>query len=283
MSFLNILITSVLNSTSDRLAISSLLSCIFSGALICSFIWAIYFLFPYTYSVVRGGALGICQGRATHMAVLCCCMWGRSPRGNRAPCTSLCWFSVTYLAMHNQIGPFWSWFPGGWACVCSRTLGLSNELSSEAGSFSHCHLNLHKCFQWEVWGFIFLPWDPGLYRLSRAPVVPRSLSAHKCETTRSTSCHLTRPGPPASTLLQVLSTLPTGLDECFFNSVVVRLPYSSIFCQFWLFFVFKFVVLLLVVQRDTVYLPMPPSLPKVRTSFLIFLEYLSLYCTGNLY
>ena len=33
---------------------------------------------------------------------------------------------------------------------------------------------------------------------------------------------------------------PTGLDECFFFiSLVVRLPCSSIFCQFWLFFVLK--------------------------------------------
>ena len=32
----------------------------------------------------------------------------------------------------------------------------------------------------------------------------------------------------------------TGRDECFFFiSLVVRLPYGSIFCQFWLFFVFK--------------------------------------------
>ena len=37
------LITSVLNCASDRLAISSLLSCIFSGTLICYFIWAIFF------------------------------------------------------------------------------------------------------------------------------------------------------------------------------------------------------------------------------------------------
>ena len=51
---------------------------------------------------------------------------------------------------------------------------------------------------------------------------------------------------PATTLLQVLSTRlpvsapPTGLDECFFFiSLVVGLPYSLIFCQFWLFFVFK--------------------------------------------
>ena len=70
----------------------------------------------------------------------------------------------------------------------------------------------------------------------------------------STVCHLTgsakhclaHPAPPATTLPQVLSaqlpvsTPPTGLDECFFfNSLVVGLSYSSIFCQFWLFLVFK--------------------------------------------
>ena len=38
------LITSVLNCASDRLAMSSLLSHIFSGALIYSFIWAIFFV-----------------------------------------------------------------------------------------------------------------------------------------------------------------------------------------------------------------------------------------------
>ena len=37
-----------------------------------------------------------------------------------------------------------------------------------------------------------------------------------------------------------VSAPPTVLDECFFFiSWVVGLPYSSIFCQFWLFFVFK--------------------------------------------
>ena len=37
-----------------------------------------------------------------------------------------------------------------------------------------------------------------------------------------------------------VSAPPTGLDECFFFiSMVVGLPCSSIFCQFWLFFVFK--------------------------------------------
>ena len=37
-----------------------------------------------------------------------------------------------------------------------------------------------------------------------------------------------------------VSAPPTGMDKCFFFiSLVVGLPYSLIFCQFWLFFVFK--------------------------------------------
>ena len=45
-------------------------------------------------------------------------------------------------------------------------------------------------------------------------------------------------GPAVSP--QVLSAPPTGLDEYFFFiSLVVVHPCGSIFCQFWLFFVFK--------------------------------------------
>ena len=68
------------------------------------------------------------------------------------------------------------------------------------------------------------------------------------------------PAPPAAALQRVLSTRlpiptpPAVLDECFFfKSLVVGLPYSSIFWQFWMYFVFKcVVVLLLVVRRQTV-------------------------------
>ena len=68
----------------------------------------------------------------------------------------------------------------------------------------------------------------------------------------------------SSPLQLPISAPPTGLDECFFfNSLVVGLPYSLIFWQFSLFFVFKFVVLLLVVRGGKVYLPIPPSWPEV--------------------
>ena len=52
--------------------------------------------------------------------------------------------------------------------------------------------------------------------------------------------------PPATALPRILSVQlpisapPTGLAEClFFISLVVGLPYSWIFCQFWLLFIFK--------------------------------------------
>ena len=49
-----------------------------------------------------------------------------------------------------------------------------------------------------------------------------------------------------------ISTPPTSLDECFFfNSLVVRLPCSSIFWQFWLFIVFKLVVIFLLVVQGS--------------------------------
>ena len=61
---------------------------------------------------------------------------------------------------------------------------------------------------------------------------------------------------------------PPSLNECFFyNSLVVRLPYSSIFWQFCYYFL-KFVVFLLVVWGGKVYLPMPPSWSEVGNVFL---------------
>ena len=57
----------------------------------------------------------------------------------------------------------------------------------------------------------------------------------------------------------------------------VGLPYSLIFWQFWLFFVFKFgIVLLLVVQGSKVYLPTPLSWPEVSGPLVFVLKMLKL-------
>ena len=123
----------------------------------------------------------------------------------------------------------------GWVGLCTfkDPVGLSNELSCEAWSFSHCHFNPHRCFQSESLRLYFPELEPWVSRSVLLPVVPPGLSPRKCGTALSTSFHHTRPGPPAATLPRVLSawlpvfTPPAGLDECFFfNSLVVGLPYS---------------------------------------------------------
>ena len=148
-------------------------------------------------------------------------------------------------------------------------MGLSNVLSCEAGSFSCCCLNPTGVFSQRFEALfpcagalgcvvcyspqLFLPVYPHPYMGLPSPpgtASPAQSSSHSCHT---------------SSLPQLpVSTPPTSLDEWFFNSLVVRLTYSLIFWQFWLFFVFKFVVvLLLVVQGGKVYLPTPPSWPEV--------------------
>ena len=137
-------------------------------------------------------------------------------------------------------------------------MGLSMNSSVRLGVYLAPSMPIGFSSQ-RFWSFVSLHWGPGLHSLSRFPVVPPSLSACKDETTWSASWGLAPPCPPATALLQVFSpncqSLPllSDLDECFFfNSLVAGLPYSSICCQFWLFLVFKFVILLLCVKGGTV-------------------------------
>ena len=149
-------------------------------------------------------------------------------------------------------------------------MGLSNQLSCEAGSLS-CHCNSHRFLQSEVLRLYFLMLEPWV---SQSVLLP--ICSYWFVHMQMWDCLIPQPQPlpprpPAAALPQVLSIWlpisapPTSLDECFFfNSLVVRFPYSLIFWQFCLIFVFKFVVaLLLVVRGGTVYLPMPLSWPEV--------------------
>ena len=122
-------------------------------------------------------------------------------------------------------------------------MDLYNELSCEAGSFSH-HLNPHKFFQSEVLRLYFSMLEPWVAWSACSPVVPPSLSTRKCGTAPFASFHLTLctshhpvcPSPLVAAFQESsapqlpICTPPTCLDECFFfNSLVVRLPYSLIF------------------------------------------------------
>ena len=110
-------------------------------------------------------------------------------------------------------------------------------------------------------GFFSPPWNLGLCGLSSSAVVllvyphgnvgPPGATSHA----QSSSHHLAMhplPQPPFSTpptlKKNVSSVIPWLLD---FYTV-------QVFWQIWLFFVFKFVVLLLTVRRGKVYVPTPP-------------------------
>ena len=121
----------------------------------------------------------------------------------------------------------------------------------------------------------FPSWNPELRGLFYNPAIPPVLSVCECGPSGSASCSLPAPlhNPPPHWVHQLhrapVSAPPTGLDECFFFiSLVVRLPYSSIFCQFWLFFVFKLLLSFfwLCEEAQCVYLCLhlgrkPPFLP----------------------
>ena len=96
------------------------------------------------------------------------------------------------------------------------------------------------------WGFISPGRNPGLCGLPCSPVIPPSLFTCKCGITWSTSCHLAM----CISALAAQLCPPTRLNECFFfNPLVVRIIYILIWGQFWIFFVFKFVAILLLVAR----------------------------------
>ena len=159
---------------------------------------------------------------------------------NKTACLALTLFSVTSPTGHKWIAPFLCWFLGGWVRVHYRTLWVSPTNSPvRLGVFSTTATPTGSYGQ-RFWGFSFPCWNPGLCGLSHSLVVPPGLSTHKCGTTLSLQllpCFL-------SSLPQLpVFTPPTGLNECFFfNSLVIRLPYSSIFWQFWLFLIFKFLL-----------------------------------------
>ena len=183
---------------------------------------------------------------------------GERPRGSNGACSTLCWFSVTPSATHNQIGPLWCWFPSGWACALSRPLWVSPMNSPVRLGVSPASSTLTGFFIQRFWGFISPCWNPGLCGLSRSPFVPPGLSSCKCGTTWSTShCFAVSPLHPSCLCPIVLPVWMnvSSLTPWFLDFHIVWFSGSS-----GCFSVFKFVVvLLLVVRGGTKCLPMPPS------------------------
>ena len=153
-------------------------------------------------------------------------------------------------------------------CVHSRTLWVSKELSCEAGSFFRCCLNPTGVFSQRFEALFPLCWSPGL-QVCLAPQLFLPVYPHM---------NVGPPSLPAVALLPVLCTQlpisapPTGLYECvFFNFLVVRLPYSSIFWNFWLFFVFKLLLSFFWLCKEAACLPTPPPWLEVPSTKCLFI------------
>ena len=174
------------------------------------------------------------------------CMWGRGLRETNAACSALCGLSVTSSATTSNLGP----------SGADSLLGGFVYILGSCGS-------LQWTLLWD-WEFLLLPQPTQVFsvRVLRfyfpmlEPWVTGSALFLSCSSQfilmQMWDRPLCQPSPCHMSSLPWLpvSAPPTGLDECFFfNSLVVALPYSSIFWQFWLIFVFKFVVVLLWVVR----------------------------------
>ena len=135
--------------------------------------------------------------------------------------------------------------PGCWVCVHSRTLWVSPRKSP-------VRLGVSPAAAPTPTG-VFNQWFEALFPHSgtlgcAVCHLVHQLLPHQPDAALPTPFHnpppcWVRQPPPCheSFLLWLpISTPPTGLGECFFFiSLVVGLPCSLIFCQFWLFFVFK--------------------------------------------
>ena len=211
--------------------------------------------------------------------LLCCKWWSLrySPGwGNPLCCVVLpyvgersereqCCFLISFQALPplptSKLGPSCADL-GGWDCVHSGTLwgslmnspvrlGVSPTTATPTGVTVRGFEALFPCDRTQGCGSVLLP---------------SCSSQFICTQMWDHLVHQPPPFHESSLPWLPVSAPPTSFNEYFFfNSLVVRLPCSLIFWHFWLFFVFKFVVVLLVVVRGgKAYLPMPPSWPEVQ-------------------
>ena len=154
----SILITNVLNSASDRLAISSSLSLFLEFWFVLSF--GPYFFVLAHLLCCKGWSLRYSPGWGNP---LCCVVVLYVGEGSeREQCclfNSLPTFSH-FSTTNKQIGPSWCWFRGVWLCVNSRTLLVSPMNSSVRLGVSLATSTPTGFYSQRFWVFSFLHWNP---------------------------------------------------------------------------------------------------------------------------
>ena len=88
-----------------------------------------FFFFSWCVCYFKGRSLRCSPGWGN---AGCCAVMlyvGEGPRGSNDIRSTLHQILVFHSATHNQTGPLWCWFPGGWACAHSRPLWVSPTTS----------------------------------------------------------------------------------------------------------------------------------------------------------
>ena len=153
-------------------------------------------------------------------------------------------FQSVPLLPTSQLGPSGAVSQVGGFVYVLDPVGLSKELSCEAGSFPHCSLNPPQVFSVSGLRLYFPmlePWVPWSVTWSTSCCLASQLQlCPPCSTMRhlagSASCHLAESRLCPAALLR-----PSCRSGWMFLLKLLgcRTSYSLIFCQFWLFFVFK--------------------------------------------
>ena len=120
------------------------------------------FLSWCTCYVLRGRALGICQGGTIHITVLWCCMWGRSHRGKQC-CLFSSWLAFSHFLQYLQANlALLVLIPGWMVCLCSRTLWNSPVNSPVSLGVSPAASTPIDFFSQRFGGRISPYWNPGV-------------------------------------------------------------------------------------------------------------------------
>ena len=110
-----------------------------------------------------------------------------------------------------KLGPFGADSPGGWACICSRTLWVSSTNSPVRLGVSPTAASTPTGVFSQRLEALFPPhWNSGFRGLSCSPVVPPGLSAHECGITQSAS----HPLPGSSSCRLAVSPLCPAACLC---------------------------------------------------------------------
>ena len=88
-----------------------------------------HFFWSWCFCYLKGWSFRCSPGRGNAGRCAVTLYVGERPKGSNGTRSTLCQILVTPSATHNQIGPFWCWFPSGWACARSRPLWVSPTTS----------------------------------------------------------------------------------------------------------------------------------------------------------